>query len=61
VINAFAGPDGHIGVFAGLVLTTESESELAAVIAHEIAHVTQQHLMRAFEDQQRMSGPPRRC
>jgi predicted Zn-dependent protease len=56
-VNAFAGPDGHIGVFAGLVLTTESESELAAVIAHEIAHVTQRHLMRAFEDQQRMSMP----
>lgn len=57
VVNAFAGPDGHIGVFAGLVLTTDSESELAAVIAHEIAHVTQQHLMRAFADQQRMSVP----
>jgi predicted Zn-dependent protease len=55
-INAFAGPDGNIGVFAGLVLASESESELA-VMAHEIAHVTQRHLMRAFEDQKRLSIP----
>jgi predicted Zn-dependent protease len=57
VINAFAGPDGHIGVFAGLVLASETESELAAVMAHEIAHVTQDHLMRSFEEQKRLSGP----
>ncbi|MEA3274973.1 MAG: M48 family metalloprotease [Pseudomonadota bacterium] len=56
-INAFAGPDGYIGVFSGLVLASQSESELAAVMAHEIAHVTQRHLMRSFEDQQRMSLP----
>ena len=56
-INAFAGPDGHIGAFSGLVLASESESELAAVMAHEIAHVTQRHLMRTFEDQQRLSIP----
>ncbi len=56
-INAFAGPDGHIGVFSGLVLTSENESELAAVLAHEIAHVTQRHLIRFFEDQKRLSIP----
>lgn len=56
-INAFAGPDGYVGVFAGLVLGTENESELAAVMAHEIAHVTQRHLMRSFEDEQRLSIP----
>jgi len=56
-INAFAGPDGHIGVFSGLVLASENESELAAVLAHEIAHVTQRHLMRFFEDQKRLSIP----
>ena len=55
-VNAFAGPDGHIGVYSGLVLTSQSESELAAVVAHEIAHVTQHHLMRALEDQGRI-GP----
>lgn len=57
MVNAFAGPDGHIGVFSGLILTSQSESELAAVLAHEIAHVTQRHLMRAFEDHQRLSVP----
>ncbi len=57
LINAFAGPNGHIGVYAGLILAAETESELAAVLAHEIAHVTQRHLMRAFEDTRRMSLP----
>lgn len=56
-INAFAGPDGNIGAFSGLVLASESESELAAVMAHEIAHVTQRHLMRAFEDEKRLGIP----
>jgi len=56
-INAFAGPGGYIGVYSGLLLTTETESELAAVLAHEIAHVTQQHLMRAWESTSRMSIP----
>ncbi len=49
VVNAFAGPAGNIGVHTGLILTTESESELASVMAHEIAHVTQKHLARTFD------------
>jgi predicted Zn-dependent protease len=57
VVNAFAGPAGHIGVYSGLVLATESESELASVVAHEIAHVTQDHLVRAFENASQMSAP----
>lgn len=48
-INAFAGPGGHIGIHSGLILAAESEGELAAVVAHEIAHVTQRHLARAFQ------------
>lgn len=56
-INAFAGPNGHIGLNAGLILNTESESELASVVAHEIAHVTQQHLQRAIEAASQMSLP----
>ncbi|MGB5198962.1 MAG: M48 family metalloprotease, partial [Sedimenticolaceae bacterium] len=56
-INAFAGPGGYIGIFTGLLITTETESELAAVVAHEIAHVTQQHLLRAWESASRMSIP----
>ncbi len=57
VVNAFAGPGGYIGVYAGLILAAETESELAAVMAHEIAHVTQRHLMRSFEDQSKLSLP----
>lgn len=48
-INAFAGPGGHIGINSGMILAAESEGELAAVMAHEIAHVTQRHLARAFQ------------
>lgn len=48
-INAFAGPGGHIGLHSGLILTAKSEGELASVMAHEIAHVTQRHLVRAFQ------------
>ncbi|MBT3045446.1 MAG: M48 family metallopeptidase [gamma proteobacterium symbiont of Ctena orbiculata] len=55
-INAFAGPGGYIGIYSGLILATQSESELASVIAHEIAHVTQKHLLRAFDAANRMSG-----
>lgn len=49
-INAFAAPGGYIFVNSGLITTTTSESELAAVIAHELAHISQHHLERAFED-----------
>ena len=56
-INAFAGPGGHIGIYTGLILTTQSESELAAVLAHEIAHVTQKHLMRTFHEASQLSIP----
>lgn len=56
-INAFAGPGGYIGINTGLMLTAESEAELASVFAHEIAHVTQRHLARAFEEASRMSVP----
>jgi len=47
-VNAFAIPGGYIGVHSGLITTTESESELASVLAHEIAHVTQRHIARAI-------------
>ncbi|ORU94646.1 MAG: peptidase M48 [Cycloclasticus sp. symbiont of Bathymodiolus heckerae] len=56
-INAFAGPDANIGINSGLILATESESELASVFAHEIGHVTQQHLQRAIETASQMSLP----
>ncbi|TCV94617.1 putative Zn-dependent protease [Luteibacter rhizovicinus] len=55
-INAFAAPGGYIGVNSGLIAITDSESELAGVIAHEIGHITQNHLYRAFEDSKK-NGP----
>ncbi|HHH39255.1 MAG TPA: M48 family peptidase [Sedimenticola sp.] len=56
-INAFAGPGGFIGVNTGLVIITESESELASVVSHEIAHVTQNHLLRTFNSVRQLSLP----
>ena len=50
-INAFAMPGGFIGINTGLILTSQSESELAAVLSHEIAHVTQHHLARMVSGQ----------
>jgi beta-barrel assembly-enhancing protease len=57
VVNAFAGPGGYIGVYSGLITAAETESELAAVVAHEIAHVTQDHLLRGIEDQSKLGVP----
>ncbi len=45
-VNAFALPGGFIGVNSGLILAAQSESELASVLSHEIAHVTQHHIAR---------------
>jgi len=56
-INAFAGPGGHIGVNTGLILETETESELAAVLAHETAHVSQRHIARMIEAAGNLSIP----
>jgi predicted Zn-dependent protease len=47
-INAFAMPGGFIGIHTALISAAQSESELAAVFAHEISHVTQRHLARGF-------------
>ncbi|MBU3022797.1 M48 family metalloprotease [Aestuariibacter sp. A3R04] len=52
-INAFAFFGGHIGVHTGLIHNAKNESELASVLAHEIAHVTQRHLARRMQAQQR--------
>ena len=48
-INAFALPGGYIGVHTGLIEATANESELAGVLAHEVAHVTQQHISRQLQ------------
>ena len=56
-INAFATLGGYIGMNAGLVLTAEREDEVAAVLSHEISHVTQQHVLRSVEKAQRDQIP----
>src|SRR5690554_899833 len=56
-INAFATLGGYIGINVGLVLTAEIEDEVAAVMAHEIVHVTQNHVLRSVERAQRDSLP----
>ena len=54
-INAFALPGGFICVNYGTVLATRNESELASVMAHEIAHVTQRHIARTIRAQGKQS------
>jgi len=54
-INAFAGPAGYIGIHSGLIKEAEFEGELASVVAHEIAHVIQRHLVRSFKSSQNLS------
>ena len=56
-LNAFAAPGGFVGLNSGMILATESESELASVLAHEIAHVTQRHIVRAIDHASRSSLP----
>jgi predicted Zn-dependent protease len=56
-INAFALPGGFVGVHTGLITAAESESEVASVLAHEIAHVTQRHIARMLGQQQQMQLP----
>ena len=56
-INAFAMPGGNIGVHTGLLLAAQSESELASVIAHEISHVTQDHIARMIAGQSQSYWP----
>jgi predicted Zn-dependent protease len=54
-INAFAVPGGFVFLNDGLVLATSNESELASVMAHETAHVTQHHTARMIRDQGQQS------
>ncbi len=55
VMNAFAGPAGYIFIHSGLIENFQSEGELAAIISHEIAHVTSRHLSERMAKSQKMS------
>jgi predicted Zn-dependent protease len=50
-INAFALPGGYVGVHTGLLVQSETESELASVLGHEIGHVMQRHIARGITQQ----------
>ena len=57
VVNAFAAPGGVIALYTGLILAADDEHEVAGVLSHEIAHITQLHLYRAFENQKAATIP----
>ena len=54
-LNAFAVPGGIIGINAGIFLYARDEDELAAVLAHELAHLSQRHFARQIENAERRS------
>ncbi len=54
-LNAFAVPGGVIGVHTGLLKYAKSEPQLASVLAHELAHLSQRHYARGQEKQKRQS------
>ncbi len=54
-VNAFALPGGYVGVHLGLIAATSSRDELAAVLAHELAHVTQRHIARGMANASRQT------
>lgn len=54
-INAFALPGGYIAVNAGLILKTDTESQLAGVMAHEVSHVTQRHIARQIRSSRKVT------
>ena len=57
VVNAFAAPGGVVALFSGMILTADDENEIAGVLAHEIAHITQLHLYRTLEKTRAMTIP----
>jgi predicted Zn-dependent protease len=56
-INAFAVPGGVVGVHNGTFLVAENEAQLASVLGHELAHLSQRHFARGIEQQQRAMIP----
>ncbi len=56
-INAFAAPGGIVGVNTGLFINADTEAQFAAVLAHELAHLSQRHYARNVEDAKNKSLP----
>jgi len=55
-INAFAAPAGYIFVTRGLLKQIQNEAELAAVLGHEIAHVSQKHILQVIQRSKQLAG-----
>lgn len=56
-INAFAVPGGVIGIHNGLLMHADTEAQLASVISHELAHLSQRHFSRGVESKKRNAIP----
>ena len=54
-VNAFALPGGYLGVHLGLLATVTTADELASVLAHELTHVSQRHISRMIERQDKQA------
>ena len=50
-VNAFAAPGGIVGINAGLIFHAEAEGQLASVLSHELAHLSQRHFARRMQRQ----------
>ncbi len=57
VLNAWAAPGGVVALHTGLIMTADEESEVAGVLGHEIAHITQSHAARGMENSRKVSLP----
>jgi len=55
-INAFAAPAGYVFVTNGLLKQVRNEAELAAVLGHEIAHVSQKHILEVIQRSKQLAG-----
>jgi len=56
-LNAFAVPGNIIGVHTGLLMYARTENQLAAVLSHEMGHLSQRHYARQLEQQKKMMMP----
>ncbi|HEY7885110.1 MAG TPA: M48 family metalloprotease [Cellvibrionaceae bacterium] len=57
VMNAFAAPGNIVGVNTGLLVHSQSETQLVSVLSHELAHLSQRHYARRLEQQKNMQLP----
>lgn len=54
--NAFATPGGYVFITKGLLKRLRNEAELAAVLGHEIAHVSEKHMLKIIQRQKQLAG-----